>query len=57
MEFKSKKQKINSLIVNTRNANSFTGDKVIKVWKEIAEEISHNSTEKQKEDEDRPEKI
>ena len=52
-----KTKKIYSLIVNTRNANSFTGEQGYKSMENIAEEISHKLTEKQKEDEDKPEKI
>ena len=52
-----KTKKIYSLIVNTRNANSFTGEQGYKSMEKIAEEISRQLTEKQKEDEDRPEKI
>jgi glutamate N-acetyltransferase / amino-acid N-acetyltransferase len=51
------KKKIYSLIVNTRNANSFTGEQGYKSMEKIAEEISRQLTEKQKEDEDQPEKI
>jgi len=52
-----KTKKIYSLIVNTRNANSFTGEQGYKSMEKIAEEISRQLTERQKEDEDRPEKI
>jgi glutamate N-acetyltransferase / amino-acid N-acetyltransferase len=52
-----KTKKIYSLVVNTRNANSFTGEQGYKSMEKIAEEISRQLTEKQKEDEDRPEKI
>jgi len=52
-----KTKKIYSLIVNTRNANSFTGEQGYKSMEKIAEETSRQLTEKQKEDEDRPEKI
>ncbi len=52
-----KTKKIYSLIVNTRNANSFTGEQGYKSMEKIAEEISRQLSEKQKEDEDRPEKI
>ena len=52
-----KTKKIYSLLVNTRNANSFTGEQGFKSMEKIAEEISQQLTEKQKEDEDRPEKI
>ena len=52
-----KTKKIYSLLVNTRNANSFTGEQGYKSMEKIAEEISQQLTEKQKEDEDQPEKI
>src|SRR5210317_59005 len=52
-----KTKKIYSLLVNTRNANSFTGEQGYKSMEKIAEENSRKLTEKQKEDEDRPEKI
>ena len=47
-------KKIFSLLVNTRNANSFTGDVGYKSMQRIAEIVSHQLTEKQKEDEDHP---
>jgi|TARA_Y100000389_G_scaffold157696_1_gene158905 glutamate N-acetyltransferase / amino-acid N-acetyltransferase len=52
-----KTKKIFSLLVNTRNANSFTGDQGYKSMQSIAEIISKELNEKQKEDEDTPEKI
>ena len=52
-----KTKKIFSLVVNTRNANSFTGDQGYKSMQNIAEIISKELTEKQKEDEDNPVKI
>ena len=50
-------KKIFSLLINTRNANSFTGENGYKSMQKIAEIISHQLTEKQKEDEDNPKKI
>ena len=50
-------KKIYSLIVNTRNANSFTGEQGYKSLENIAEEVSKKLSEKQKEDEDKPQKI
>ena len=44
-------------MVNTRNANSFTGDQGYKSMENIAEAISNKLNEKQKEDEDHPQKI
>jgi len=52
-----KSKKIKSLIVNTRNANAFTGPDGYKGLKEIAKEVSIQLSEKQKEDEDYPKKI
>jgi len=52
-----KTKKIFSLLVNTRNANSFTGDQGYKSMENIAEIISLKLNEKQKEDEDYPQKI
>ena len=52
-----KSKKIYSLLVNTRNANSFTGDQGYKSMQNIAEEISEKLSERQKIDEDTPEKI
>ena len=52
-----KSSKIKSLIVNTRNANAFTGLDGYKGLKEIAKEASTQLSIKQKEDEDHPKKI
>ena len=52
-----KSKKISSLIVNTRNANAFTGPDGYKGLKEIAEEAASQLTKKQIEDEDSPKKI
>jgi len=52
-----KSKKIKSLIINTRNANAFTGPDGYKGLKEIAKEVSVQLSEKQKEDEDYPKKI
>ncbi len=52
-----KTKKIFSLLVNTRNANSFTGDQGYQSLQILAEEISNELTKKQKEDEEYPEKI
>ena len=52
-----KTKKIHSLVVNTRNANSFTGDQGYKSMQNIADLTSQKLTEKQKEDEENPEKI
>jgi glutamate N-acetyltransferase/amino-acid N-acetyltransferase len=52
-----KAKKIFSLIVNTRNANCFTGKQGYKSLEKISEAISLKLSEKQKEDEDLPKKI
>ena len=52
-----KAQKIFSLIVNTRNANCFTGKQGYKSLEKISEVISLKLSEKQKEDDDLPKKI
>ena len=49
-----KTKKVFSLLVNTRNANSFTGDHGYKSMQSIAELISRQLTDKQKQDEDAP---
>jgi len=52
-----KSKKIKSLLVNTRNANAFTGIEGYQGLKKIAEEISMQLSKKQVEDEDHPKKI
>ena len=52
-----KSKQIKALIVNTRNANAFTGSMGYKGLKEIAEEVSQQLSKKQIEDEDNPKKI
>ena len=52
-----KVKKIFSLIVNTRNANCFTGKPGYKSLEKIAELVSQQLTKKQLEDEDQPKKI
>ena len=52
-----KTKKIYSLVVNARNANSFTGEQGYKCMENLAELISKKLTEKQKEDDNNPEKI
>ena len=47
-------KKVFSLLVNTRNANSFTGNHGYKCMQNIAETISLQLTYKQKQDEDNP---
>ncbi len=52
-----KVQKIYSLLVNTRNANCFTGKQGYKSLEKIADILSEKLTEKQQDDEDYPKKI
>ena len=52
-----KTKKINALLINTRNANAFTGKNGFKGLKILADDLSNMLTEKQKEDEEKPEKI
>ena len=52
-----KTKKIFSLLVNTRNANSFTGEQGYKSMQEIADIVSKGLTEKQKQDEVSPKKL
>ncbi len=52
-----KTQKIFSLVVNTRNANAFTGNQGYKSMQNIAEVISLELSDKQKQDEDEPKVI
>jgi len=52
-----KTKKIFSLVINTRNANSFTGEQGYKSMQSIAEIVSHQLNNKQKLDEDNPKTI
>ena len=52
-----KSKKMIALLINTRNANAFTGKKGYQSLKEIAEDLSLQLSNKQKEDEDNPKKI
>ena len=52
-----KAKKIYSLLINTRNANCFTGRQGYKGLEKIAEITSQKLTEKQKEDDEEPKKI
>ena len=54
---KQKSKKVYSLIINTRNANALTGTKGYQALNKIAEQVSIRLTEKQKEDDNNPEKI
>jgi glutamate N-acetyltransferase/amino-acid N-acetyltransferase len=53
----TKSKKVKSLIVNTRNANAFTGHKGYQALKEIADEMAFQLSKKQIEDEESPKKI
>ena len=50
-------KKIIALLINTRNANAFTGKKGFQGLRDIADKLSLELNLKQKEDEDSPEKI
>ena len=54
---KINKKKIKALLINTRNANAFTGKDGFKGLKILAENLSQELTQKQKIDEEKPEKI
>ena len=54
---KNKVKKIFSLIVNTRNANCFTGQQGYKSLENIAKIVAEKLSDKQREDEDYPKKI
>ncbi len=54
---KQKVKKITSLVVNTRNANCFTGKQGYKSLEKIAQSVSEKLTLKQKDDEEYPKKI
>ena len=53
----SKAKKIFSIVINSRNANCFTGKQGYKSLEKIADLVSLSLSEKQKEDEDFPKKI
>ena len=53
----TKTKKVFSLVINTRNANCFTGKQGYKSLEKIADQVSKRLSEKQKEDEDHPIKI
>ena len=52
-----KSKKIKCILINTRNANAFTGSDGYKALKYLANELSEKLTIKQKEDEEKPLKI
>ncbi len=52
-----KTKKIYSLVINTRNANAFTGVKGYQSMQKIADIVSSKLTDKQREDDNNPEKI
>ena len=54
---KINKKKISALLINTRNANAFTGKDGFKSLKILAENLSQELTQKQKNDEENPKKI
>ena len=51
------KKKIKALLINTRNANAFTGKDGFKGLKILADDLSNELTQKQKIDEEKPVKI
>ena len=50
-------KKIKALLINTRNANAFTGKNGFQGLKEIADELSNHLTQKKKDDDEEFEKI
>ena len=54
---KQKPKKVFSLIINTRNANAFTGKHGYESLKKLADTTSNHLNQKQKEDEEKPKKI
>ena len=52
-----KNEKVFSLLVNTRNANAFTGTKGYQSMQKLAEQISFELSQKQKEDDNNPDLI
>ena len=54
---KISKKKISALLINTRNANAFTGKDGYKGLKILAENLSQELTQKQRNDEEKPKKI
>ena len=50
-------KKIKALLINTRNANAFTGKNGFQSLKEIAEDLSNHLTQKKKDDDEEFEKI
>ena len=54
---KHKTEKLFALVVNTRNANCFTGQQGYKSLENIAKIVAEELSNKQKEDEDNPKKI
>ena len=50
-------KKIYSLLVNTRNANAFTGKQGYESLKKLSHQISNGLSKRQEQDEDRPKKI
>ena len=52
-----KTKKVFCLLVNARNANSFTGNQGYKSMQSIAENISNQLNDKQKQDEESPKKL
>ena len=53
---KINKKKIKAILINTRNANAFTGKEGFKGLKVLADNLSEELTLKQKSEEEKPEK-
>ena len=54
---KISKKRIKALLINTRNANAFTGKDGFKGLKILADDLSQGLTQKQKSDEEKPAKV
>ena len=54
---KINKKKVKAILINTRNANAFTGKEGFKGLKVLADNLSEELTLKQKSEEEKPEKI
>ena len=52
-----KNKKISALLINKRNANTFTGKRGYQGLNDVAEELSIRLSDRQKKDEDKPVKI
>ena len=55
--YRKNSKKVSALLINTRNANAFTGTDGYKGLKVLAETLSYELSQKQKNDEEKPKKI